>query len=158
MPYNASKMIDQLRATFPGLTFQRGDDFYWSPSEQVVFYLPVASDGDAAILLHETAHALLKHQDFTSDIALLKYENEAWQHAKLVLAPRFGVMLSEESIQDHLDTYRDWLHARSTCPECSETGLQTKTSTYQCINCQCSWMVNDARRCQLRRTVLPVIT
>jgi len=147
-------MIEHLRRTFPHIHFEESDDFYWSPSKQIVYYGSLTSDEDAAILLHETAHALLGHSTFSSDVALLKHENDAWQHAKLELAPLFGILLEENLIQDHLDSYRDWLHARSICPRCSETGLQTKTSTYQCINCQCSWMVNDARRCQLRRYVL----
>jgi hypothetical protein len=67
------------------------------------------------------------------------------------LAPRYRVAYDDNLIEDALDTYREWLHARSLCPTCGLTGLQTKTSTYVCMNCRCSWRPNDARQCALRR-------
>lgn len=147
-------LVDRLRVVLPHLKFQQSGNFYWSPREQTVFYRPVETPQDASILLHEVAHAALSHCDFTSDIALLKRESEAWQYAKNVLAPRYSLVIDEETVEGHLDTYRDWLHARSRCPECAHTGLQTGEYGYECVNCNCSWKVNDARTCQLRRRVV----
>lgn len=154
MPNSISTLVKRLQAALPRVHFREGDDFYWSPQVQTVFYRPVETLQDACSLLHEAAHAALNHRDFTSDIALLKRENEAWQHAKAVLAPQYSLVIDEETVEDHLDTYRDWLHARSRCPQCAHTGLQTGEYGYECVNCNCSWKVNDARTCQLRRRVI----
>lgn len=151
MQNSVLRVINTLQEAYPALRFEESDDAYWSAAEQTVFYTVLHSEEDAAVLLHETAHAALNHFDFSSDVKLIRIEVEAWQYAKERLAPLFGLVLDENIIQEHLETYRNWLRARSLCPSCGEVGLQTKTSTYQCINCQCSWRVNDARRCQLRR-------
>lgn len=153
-PSNSSTLAKRLQQTFPQLRFAVGDNFYWSASEQTVFFRSVISDDEAALLLHETAHGLLGHHDFTSDIALLKCERDAWRHAKKVLAPQFGVDIDEDTAQDHLDTYRNWLHARSLCPSCHQTGLQAAEQRYECINCKSRWRVNEARTCGLRRYAL----
>jgi DnaJ-class molecular chaperone len=50
-----------------------------------------------------------------------------------------------------MNSYRDWLHARSTCPVCQATGMETKKSIYTCPACRHQWRVNEARICSLRR-------
>lgn len=152
-PISTSTIIKQLQRAFPQLHFACSDDFYWSPAHQTVFYRPVETHSDICAFLHETAHALLKHQDFSSDIALLGYENQAWQHARDVVAPQFDVTIDDRLIDDYIETYREWLHARSRCPACTQTGLQTAEYTYECVNCGTAWTVNDARTCGLRRRV-----
>jgi hypothetical protein len=139
----------KLAADFPQFQFTASDAFHWSPSEKTVVF-DKKSD-DQISLLHELAHALLKHDDYLKDIQLLAMERDAWQYAKEQLCPTYDVVLPEESIQDALDTYRDWLHARSLCPECSSTGIQIKKYAYKCIACDAQWRVNDARICALRR-------
>lgn len=149
MPHT-KELLSRLRADYPNIQFVVGDDFKWSDG---VRQLMVAEeDGSNGLYtLHELAHALLGHASYTFDIELLRHEREAWDYVRRALAPSYDVTLDEALIEEALDTYRQWLHARSLCPTCKLTGLQTKTSTYVCVNCRCSWRPNDARRSALRR-------
>ena len=145
-----SSLVAKLSTHYPAITFAGGDDFYWSPSENTVYYSETGAADDAT-LLHETAHALLDHRQFHRDIDLLRIERDAWEYAKQNLAPSYGTKIDEEMVEDMIDTYREWLHARSTCPVCSMTGVQTAASTYHCVGCDHDWKVNEARRCGLKR-------
>lgn len=151
MPNNTSELVERASKTFPKLSFQKSGTFRWSPKKQAVFFRNIKTAEDAAMFLHELGHANLGHRDFTSDIDLLQRENDAWRRAQKKLAPTFNLEIDEELIQDHLDTYRDWLWRRSQCPECAQTGLQTGEYRYECVNCGGQWKVNDARVCELRR-------
>lgn len=142
-------LLSQLEADYPEFEFVEGEDFKWSMPNKTVSF--VRGEGFDLFLLHELAHALLGHDDFNLDIELLVREREAWSLAKETLAPRYNISFDASVAEDALDTYRQWLHDRSLCPRCAQTGLQTKTSTYECINCRCSWRPNDARITALRR-------
>jgi len=146
-----SSLAAKLAKDFPSIRFVRSDDFYWSPSTSTVHTAPVNDTSDELTLLHEVAHAVLGHSDFKRDIDLVRIEREAWDYVRSTLAPRYGVTATEDDIEDMLDTYREWLHARSTCPHCSMTGIQTDSSLYHCLGCGHDWRVNDARRCGLKR-------
>jgi hypothetical protein len=145
-------LITKLQADFPTFTFTSGKEFRWSPQDQTIYYPDSSSDSSA--LLHELAHAMLQHNSYTRDIQLIEIERDAWDYAKHTLAERYAVTIDETTIQEALDTYRDWLHARSTCPECQATGLQSKTNRYKCLACHTQWRVNEARVCALRRYTL----
>lgn len=145
-------LLARLKEDHPDIAFAPGDDYLWSAAMRTLVYDAEASDG--LYVLHELGHALLGHANFALDIELLTQEREAWDFARTDLAKRYGVTMNDDAIQDSLETYRDWLHARSCCPRCTQTGLQTKTSIYVCVNCRCSWRPNDARRCALRRYTL----
>ena len=142
-----SFLLSKVRAAYPNLNFTDGEAFQWSPHEKTIYYHP---DGPAFDLIHELAHALLGHTSYTKDIQLLEMERDAWARA-ITIAAQYDITVTEDYIQDALDTYRDWLHARSTCPECNATGLQSKKSLYRCLVCSTEWRVNDARVCALRR-------
>lgn len=143
------ELLSRLRADHPSITFVVGDVFKWSNAQQE---LTVTDDkAQDLYILHELAHALLEHADYALDIDLLRQEREAWDYTRRSLAPLYGVAYDDNLVEDALDTYREWLHARSQCPACGFTSLQTKTSTYVCMNCRCSWRPNDARSCALRR-------
>ncbi len=101
-------------------------------------------------MLHELGHALLGHTSYKRDIELIVMEREAWEQARSI-GNRFGHPVTDEIIEDALDTYRDWLHRRSLCPNCAMTGIQTDNYTYHCPTCTQSWRVNEARTCQLKR-------
>ena len=148
MPSTTS-LITKLEADFPHFTFTAGDEFHWSPEAQTIFYDKVADD--QASLLHELSHAILGHKDYTRDIGLIELERDAWTYAQKTLAQKYGVSIETGQVEDALDTYRDWLHARSICPGCLATGVQTKNNEYKCILCTTKWRVNDARACALRR-------
>jgi hypothetical protein len=149
-----NSLLEQIGADFPKYTFLQGSNFRWSPDQQLITYAAIETPEDAWTLLHELAHADLGHTDFELDIHLIQHEVAAWEHAKIALAPRYTISIPDGHIQDHLDSYREWLHKRSTCPECGQNGLQTTQNTYSCTNCRCLWRVNDARMCRLRRSKL----
>lgn len=151
MPSTTS-LITKLQTDFPLFLFATGDAFHWAPHEKTVYY--PADSSDIASLLHELSHAILDHQQFTRDIQLVEYEQAAWHHAVEVLSPRYHIAIDSEQVETSLDTYRDWLHARSRCPQCDATGLQTKQHIYSCLSCHAKWHVNDARVCELRRTII----
>lgn len=150
-----SSLIHKLKNDFPTITFFESDQFSWSPPSLTVSYnpeLPHASQ----LLLHELSHGLLEHHDYQRDVELLAMETAAWEKAKQ-LADDYSVRLSESVVQPHLDTYRDWMHARSTCPECTATGYQTARAHYSCPACGHEWRVNEARICGLKRYKLTTV-
>ena len=147
--HSISSLVTNLKHDFPDYIFVPGDDFLWSPEKKTISY--VFDSDDHGSLLHELAHAILGHAAYNRDIELLELERAAWQHATDHLAHTYGIIISPDQVEDSLDTYRDWLHARSTCPACRATGLQTKKNEYKCIACHEKWRVNDARLCALRR-------
>lgn len=148
MPSTTS-LVARLQIDFPQFAFSPGDDFQWTPSCATIFY--GSNSSDTASLLHELGHALLGHIGYARDITLLKMEREAWEYAQTILAPKYNLTITDETIEEAVDTYRDWLHARSTCPSCSATGIQIAKQEYKCLACHKEWHVNDARNCELKR-------
>lgn len=148
-----NSLLNNLREDFPQFTFQIDNQFLWSARRQTISIDPTV-DFSSEFTLHELSHALLDHKGYLSDIDLIKLERDAWEYAKKYLAPRYNHPVDEEIVQDNLDTYRDWLHARSCCPECNTVGLQAKSRQYRCLSCGHTWRVNDAKLCALRRYAL----
>jgi hypothetical protein len=141
--------LKACRSLLPGIEFVESKAFYWSPRTKAVHFDPdmlMTPEGEWA-LLHEAAHAQLGHVHYASDAGLLLLEVEAWQQARR-LAEKSGIVIDEDHIQDCLDTYRDWLYARSTCPTCSLNSLQTESTSYQCLNCSTTWSVSRSRFCR----------
>ncbi len=136
----------------PRFNFKEAEDFRWSPQDKTI-YFNQADTHALERLLHEVAHAELGHLAYDRDIELIAIERDAWQHAKTTLAPLFETTIDSDVIEDDLDTYRQWLHARSTCPHCSSTGLQTDTQEYTCVSCRARWRVNQAIGCGLKRYI-----
>lgn len=150
----AQALIDQLIKNYPPLTFVVGGNFCWSPASHEISYIADANDkaSDWA-LVHEVTHALLGHTSFTSDFSLLKQEVEAWAKAS-ELAASYALTISSDYIEDCLDSYRDWLYARSTCPRCTSASLQADDSLdYLCFNCGNRWTVSRERFCRPYRRV-----
>jgi len=140
------KLILRIEQDHPGLLFRPGRSHCWSPQHGQISY----TNGDThAIegLLHELGHARLAHENYTSDVELLRKEVEAWEEA-LCLAELYSVSIDEEHIQDCLDTYRDWVYKRSVCPHCRSTGLQQAEQQYACLNCGYVWKVSSSRFCR----------
>jgi hypothetical protein len=147
--HSMHSLLPKLTLDFPNFSFTPAERFAWSPSEQTVFY----NENDAkniALLLHELSHGLLDHRRYGRDIELVAMETAAWDKT-LELATRYKVEIPQETAETHLDTYREWMHSRSTCPTCEATGYQTKKDTYSCVACGGSWRVNEARLCGLKR-------
>lgn len=143
-------LAKQLQNDFPQFQFDQSETFAWSPSTATIHWQSNEADS-AAFLLHEVSHALLGHAEYRRDIELIKHERDAWSYAIDQLASRYNTVITDELVQSTLDTYRDWLHSRSTCPHCETTGLQIKKHLYQCLACSQEWKVNEARLCALRR-------
>lgn len=149
MPSTRS-LLNQLRSDFPGFRFEKSTGFWWSTTNRTIHVDPLA-DNHEVFTLHELSHAILGHQDYEYDIDLIKLERDAWEYARNTLASEYNITINERIIQENLDTYREWLHARSSCPDCEATGLQTRQQTYRCLACGHTWRVNEARLCALRR-------
>lgn len=152
MPPTA-KLVARLAADYPNLTFTVGTDDRWDGQRTINY---TVSTPECA-LLHELAHALLGHTGYDLDIDLLKMERAAWDYARRELAPVYGVTINADDAEDALDTYRDWLHNRSLCPDCHVSGMQLtganpiNRSSYRCLACARSWTANEAKHSALRR-------
>lgn len=149
-------LLEILKRDFNVYTFTQNKTFMWSPEKTTIFHPLPLNLSDIWSLLHEIAHAQLNHTNYTLDIELVSYEAQAWRYAEQTLAPHYNLLIDTDYIEDHLDTYRQWLHTRSLCPRCGQNGFQATQNTYNCNNCRCLWRVNEARMCRLRRIKLPV--
>jgi hypothetical protein len=140
------KLLTNLRKTLPHVAFEPGEAFFWSPEHSKITYKQGAAEKpqDIWALLHEASHALLGHKNYQLDVELLLMEAAAWRKAR-EFAGTLGIDISEDHIQDCLDTYRDWLHQRATCPRCSTVSLQVSAREYRCHNCSASWSVSASR-------------
>lgn len=148
------KLLNSLRKDFSAYRFKAAKSAYWSPKEQTIFYKEqLTEDRDIWALLHELGHAELQHATFLTDFELLKMEVQAWDKAKEI-ALRFDILISGDHIDNCLDSYRDWLHKRSTCPSCGIRTLQINTREYLCINCRTKWRVAPSRFCRVYRRVM----
>ncbi len=144
-----TKLLEKIINDHPKINFEPKDSFSWWPKKQTVNYVleKLSDDAGSWSLLHEVGHGKLGHQKHGTDFNLLKLEIDAWKEAK-VLAKKYGVSIDQEHIENCLDSYRDWLYLRSTCPTCTSTSQQISTSTYRCFNCNTEWKVSSPRQCR----------
>jgi hypothetical protein len=140
-------LIKLLERDYPAIAFRQSSIAQWSPQSHQVSYVSTEDPAGVWSTLHELGHALLDHRSYESDVSLLQMEVDAWKKA-IELAELYAVTISEEHMQHCLDTYRDWLHKRSTCPTCGKHGLQQSNALYRCLNCQGTWMVSSTRFCR----------
>jgi hypothetical protein len=137
--------VDRLKADYPQFLFKKGVQEHWSPQTRTITYNPSRQWQELAnSLLHELAHAVLGHSTYGSDVELLKLEAQAWELATKI-GRKYKVYIDDNHIQNCLDTYRDWLHRRSSCPICSTHVVQKDQKSYQCFNCQTVWQVSSGR-------------
>jgi ribosomal protein S27AE len=140
-----AKNISEL---LPGITIIAGEALCWSPKTKTITYRHDDTTSENIWgLLHEAGHASLGHVAYSSDIELLQLEAAAWE-AALDLGRKTKQTIDSEHIQDCLDTYRDWLHQRSTCPRCGIVSFQETTNRYKCHNCHKTWTVSASRLCR----------
>ena len=132
IPSSWAVFLEQLRRDFPDYRFISGRKFAFRPPRTIVY---IASEEYSKLLiLHEVGHALSGHRFFGTDVERIKMEVEAWEKAK-ELAMIYEVDVDDDLIQEELDTYRDWLHKKSRCPECGLTRFQTPDGVYHCPVC-----------------------
>ena len=147
---SSEQLASQLKCDYPQLHFCRGTTAKWSADAQKITYANNIFD-----LLHETGHGILHHTTYYQDIDLLHQERAAWDMATTI-GQKYGITIPSKYIEGALDSYRDWLHRRSCCPCCGQTGVQSQdTLRYHCLNCNTTWQTNDARCCALRRKKCP---
>ena len=146
------EFANRLRQYFPQFIFEESDDFYWSKKENTIFF-DLNSSNFHLLILHELAHALLGHEDFWLDIELLKMETEAWDLVKNALTAQYGFCFNSNLAEQKLDTYRDWIHKRSLCPNCKVNGFQQRDLSYKCPACGTVWQNNDSRFKSLRQKI-----
>lgn len=148
------KFVDIISRDYSQFIFRPGRREHWSPKTNTITYNLEENYQELQYgLLHELSHALLNHDNYHSDFELLKLETQAWDLAAKI-GKKYGVKLDDGHIQDCLDTYRDWLHRRSTCPVCGVHVLQKDSQTYQCFNCRSTWSVSSGRFVRpYRRTI-----
>lgn len=146
---STNSIVSRLKTDFPQFRFKESDDFFWSPIKKTIYYNPKVEYFDS-LLLHELAHALLNHRRFSSDIGLIILERQAWNYA-IKLGDTYNIEIIDGVAQYSLDSYRDWLHKRSTCPVCAANGVQFKKQRYTCPSCNNIWKVNLATKRRLYR-------
>lgn len=147
MPKTNLPSIEHLRNDFKQFTFTKHDVFHWSPRNKTIYYDPDELESKYGIfqLLHEVGHATLSHTNYTSGVQLLRMETQAWAEAQN-LAEKYGLSINQKQIERCLDSYRDWLHLRSTCPKCSAVSLEVDSNKYHCFNCFTNWKVPADQR------------
>lgn len=145
--------FQKITQEYSSLCFVLGQSFVWSSSTNTITYKNISTEQDLWALIHEVAHAVLGHKNYASDYQLIMMEMEAWAEAKK-LARKYGTKIDEDHIQNCLDTYRDWLHNRSTCPTCQVVGGQADDQSYKCFNCHTSWRVPDNPVKKIKKTPL----
>lgn len=126
-------LLDQIKKDYPNLVFRKGRKFSFCPPKTIT--IGPEEPHMEMILLHELGHATLGHTDYPTHIYRLKMESEAWEKAK-ELAQKYGVEYNEDLAQNELDTYRNWLHQKSSCPICGLTRFQTPDFKYHCPGCE----------------------
>ena len=141
------ELVLKLQRSYPMLSFVEGNTFQWSPSRKEITYTRGADASNTWSLLHEVSHALLEHATYKSDMELLQKEVQAWEHAQK-LSGEYAIVIDQDFVQDCLDSYRDWLYKRSSCPTCSLQGIQNPSGQYSCINCNHTWAVTAERFCR----------
>ena len=138
------ELLKKIRRDYPDLQFIVGQVYRWSPHNKSITYIKDVEPAAFWSLLHELGHALLGHQAYSNDVELLQKEVLAWEKAK-ELGKRYGVRISDEHIQDCLDSYRDWLDKRSACPSCGIKTTACDAGSYRCFNCHATWTVGTSR-------------
>lgn len=142
-----SSLVKKLKRVFPQFTFVASTQACWSPENQCVYYDDSGRSESTWGLLHELGHAILSHKLYDTDMDLLQKEVAAWAKASLI-ANEFGVSIDETYAQNCMETYRNWLYKRSTCPECGAHGIQDEKRQYCCLNCKTRWNVSTSRFCR----------
>jgi hypothetical protein len=139
-------ILECIQTDYPDIIIKKAHKSWWDGSSRTIYYDPSQNNVEWS-LLHELGHMLANHTNYLTDVQLLQMEVEAWENAKKI-AEQYEIAIDQEHIEDCIDSYRDWLHKRSTCPDCHQTGLQDKERLYRCHNCGKKWSVSESRFCR----------
>lgn len=143
-----TKLLSELQKDYPKLNFKAGTNFSCNNSTKTITYQNPANSESELIysnkLLHELAHAKLNHQNYLSDLSLIKLESAAWDLTK-DLCQEYQIKFSKKEAKEALQSYINWAASRSTCPNCTGTSLQITKLEFACPNCNKSWKVSTSR-------------
>lgn len=131
-------LINKITQDHPKLKLESGERFAFHPPNTIFYDEQSGSERPDLLILHELGHYLNGNQDYTSDIALLRIESEAWETAKK-LTKKYKIKWDEDFAQDRLDSYRDWMHSASLCSFCNINGYQDTNGLYHCPLCNKKW-------------------
>ena len=126
--------LEKIKADYPQLRFISGQRFAFRPPRTIVVDYSEKSNASPLLLLHEVGHALIGEYSYKTEVGRLKIEVRAWEKAK-ELANLYSVRVDKELIEGELDSYRDFLHQKSRCPECGLTRFQTPGGVFLCPKC-----------------------
>jgi predicted RNA-binding Zn-ribbon protein involved in translation (DUF1610 family) len=152
------KFLKKIKNDFKNIDFVESNKNSYSSEDSKIYYKPKKTFLESASsLLHELGHLESQHKSYKTDIELLIMETEAWDKAKRI-SKKYNIKIENNHIEDCLDSYRDWLHKRSTCPTCTQNGIQKEVLKYACINCGQIWQVSKSRFCRTYRikNTLPI--
>lgn len=144
----------EIIASEPDLLFVPNGYFAYDAALELINYDPSAlntNEGKLS-LVHEIAHARLGHFHYGSDFELLLMEIDAWCLTRK-LAKQYKLTLDKHFIDHCIETYDNWLSARSTCPSCQTFCLEDSPHQFHCFSCGTDWRVNQRKD---RRTIRKV--
>ena len=129
-------LIKKIASDHPELQIEHGERFQFSPPNHL--YYSDADEQPELLLLHELGHFLIGETDYSTDIELLEIEAKAWAKAR-ELCGKYRIEYDEDFAEDHIDSYRDYLHYSSLCKNCQLAGYQDNSGNYHCALCGATW-------------------
>lgn len=133
MPPENRAFLNKIITAFPEFIYKPGKKFIFRPKKTI--YYEEKSSNFPLLLLHETAHALLKHYSFATSLERLTLERDAWKKTH-ALCKKFAQPFDADFAEKNLDTYRDWLHQKTLCKVCGLTCLELNSESLFCPFCQ----------------------
>lgn len=130
-------LIKKIASDYPELKLAQGKRFQFTPPNHL-YYATDAGEHPELLLLHELGHYLIGETDYATDIELLEIEAKAWAKAS-ELCDKYKLKYDEDFAEDHLDSYRDYLHFASLCKVCQLAGYQDDKGNYHCALCGATW-------------------
>lgn len=124
--------VQELKKIYPNVIFRSGSRFRFHPPKTI--YYVSSAENFKLLILHELGHALINKNDYKTDIERLKIEQKAWTKAKEITIS-LNLDFDESFAEQKLDSYRDWLHKKSTCKKCGLTRFETPDGVYHCPHC-----------------------
>ena len=80
IPSNCLSLVRQIVLDSPNISFKTGKKFAFKPPKTVI--LGPSQPYYTLQTLHELAHALCGHKDWSTGVSRLKLEREAWERAR----------------------------------------------------------------------------
>ncbi len=134
----AKKFVQKIIEQYSDLRLKEGKKWAFRPPRTIIYEkmgIDCRLNEYKMLLLHELGHALLRHRNFRTDAERVKMERAAWEKAR-ELSKKYNAEYDEELVEERMDTYRDWLHQKSLCPQCGLTRYQTVDGEYHCSFCE----------------------